>query len=123
MARKLGAAEVIDVLADLFITRGVPAHVRSDNGPEFVAKAVRGWIGGVGARAPFIEPGGPWETDEVEKAFSASGAIFVLRAGDRVAKSGARRCKPRRAAYDGRSSLAAPVRTRPRLGFCAVQPR
>jgi putative transposase len=65
-ARKLSAAEVIDVLADLFITRGVPAHVRSDNGPEFVAKAVRGWIGGVGARAAFIEPGSPWENGYVE---------------------------------------------------------
>ena len=47
VARKLGAADVIDVLADLFIARGVPAHIRSDNGPEFAAKAVRGWIAGV----------------------------------------------------------------------------
>ncbi len=66
VARKLGAADVIDALADLFIARGVPAHVRSDNGPEFVAKAVRGWIGGVGARAAFIEPGSPWENGYVE---------------------------------------------------------
>ena len=51
VARKLGAADVIDVLADLFIARGVPAHIRSDNGPEFAAKAVRGWIGGIGAKA------------------------------------------------------------------------
>ena len=66
VARKLGSADVVDVLADLFITRGVPAHVRSDNGPELVAKAVRGWIGGVGARAAFIEPGSPWENGYVE---------------------------------------------------------
>ena len=66
VARKLGAADVVDVLADLFIARGVPAHIRSDNGPEFVAKAVRGWIGGVGAKAAFIEPGSPWETGYVE---------------------------------------------------------
>ncbi len=42
VARKLGSADVVDVLADLFIARGVPAHVRSDSGPEFVAAAVRG---------------------------------------------------------------------------------
>lgn len=66
VARKLGSADVIDVLADLFIARGAPAHVRSDNGPELVAKAVRGWIGGVGARAVFIEPGSPWENGYVE---------------------------------------------------------
>jgi putative transposase len=50
VARQLGSAEVIDILADLFIARGVPAHIRSDNGPEFVAKAVQGWIIGVGAQ-------------------------------------------------------------------------
>ena len=66
MARKLGAADVIDVLADLFIARGVPAHIRSDNGPEFAAKAVRGWIAGVGARTAFIAPGSPWENGYVE---------------------------------------------------------
>jgi transposase InsO family protein len=41
--------------------RGVPGHVRSDNGPEFIAKAVREWIAAVGARTAFIEPGSPWE--------------------------------------------------------------
>ena len=48
--RKLNSTDVIDVLSDLFIMRGVPGHVRSDNGPEFVAKAVRDWIGAVGAK-------------------------------------------------------------------------
>jgi putative transposase len=66
VARKLGSAEVIDVLADLFIARGVPAHIRSDNGPEFVATAVRGWITGIGARTAYIEPGSPWENGYVE---------------------------------------------------------
>jgi transposase InsO family protein len=42
VARKLGAADVIDVLADLFTVRGTPAHIRSDNGPEFAATAVKG---------------------------------------------------------------------------------
>ena len=59
--RSLKSADVIDVLSDLFILRGVPGHVRSDNGPEFVAKAVQEWIGAVGAKTTYIMPGSPWE--------------------------------------------------------------
>src|SRR5256886_12878514 len=61
VARKLKAIDVIDVLSDLFILRGVPAHIRSDNGPEFVAKAVQEWIAAVGAKTAYIERGSPWE--------------------------------------------------------------
>ncbi|QGZ35206.1 IS3 family transposase [Brucella anthropi] len=64
--RKLNSTDVIDVLSDLFILRGVPGHVRSDNGPEFIAKAVRDWIVAVGARTAFIEPGSPWENGYCE---------------------------------------------------------
>src|SRR3712207_3053956 len=64
--RRLGSADVIDVLSDLFILRGVPGHVRSDNGPEFVAKAVRAWIAAVGAETAYIAPGSPWENGFVE---------------------------------------------------------
>ncbi len=63
---------MIDVLSDLFILRGVPAHLRSDQGPEFAAGAVQGWITAVGAEAAYIAPGSPWETDEVEKPLSAA---------------------------------------------------
>ena len=66
VARKLKATDVIDVLSDLFILRGVPEHVRSDNGPEFVAKAVQAWITAVGARTAYIAPGSPWENGFVE---------------------------------------------------------
>ncbi|MCJ2066470.1 IS3 family transposase, partial [Methylobacterium sp. J-088] len=66
VARKLKAIDVIDVLSDLFILRGVPGHIRSDNGPEFVAKAVQGWITGVGAKTAYITPGSPWENGYVE---------------------------------------------------------
>ncbi len=66
VGRKLKAADVIDVLSDLFILRGVPDHVRSDNGPEFVAKAVQGWITSVGAQTAYIAPGSPWENGFVE---------------------------------------------------------
>jgi len=64
--RKLNSTDVIDVLSDLFILRGVPGHVRSDNGPEFIAKAVREWIAAVGAKTAFIEPGSPWENGYCE---------------------------------------------------------
>src|ERR671913_1165508 len=64
--RRLGSADVIDVLSDLFILRGVPGHVRSDNGPEFVAKAVQAWIAAVGARTAYIAPGSPWENGFIE---------------------------------------------------------
>lgn len=60
------ASSDIDVLADLFITRGAPGYIRSDNGPKFVAVAVKGWIGGVGAKTAYIEPGSPWENGCVE---------------------------------------------------------
>jgi putative transposase len=61
VARKLKAIDVIDVLSDLFIMRGVPAHTRSDNGPEFVAQAMQEWIAVVGAKTAYIERGSPWE--------------------------------------------------------------
>jgi transposase InsO family protein len=66
VGRKLSSVDVIDVLTDLFILRGPPAYVRSDNGPEFVAEAVRRWIDAVGAQTAFIEPGSPWENGYVE---------------------------------------------------------
>jgi putative transposase len=64
--RKLNSTAVIDVLSDLFILRGVPAYVRSDNGPEFVAKAVQDWIKAVGAKTAYITPGSPWENGFIE---------------------------------------------------------
>jgi putative transposase len=79
VARKLNSADVVDVLADLFMTRGTPAFIRSDNGPELVATAVRGWINGVGARTAFIEPGSPWENGYME-SFNGKSATSCWRA-------------------------------------------
>ena len=59
--RKLRSTDVIDVLSDLFILRGIPGYIRSDNGPEFVARAVRAWTAAVGAKTAYIEPGSPWQ--------------------------------------------------------------
>ncbi|MEM8643619.1 MAG: IS3 family transposase [Pseudomonadota bacterium] len=61
VARRLNSQSVLAVLADLMVQRGVPDHIRSDNGPEFAAQAVRDWIAKVGAKTLFIEPGSPWE--------------------------------------------------------------
>ncbi len=65
--RKLKAVDVIDVLSDLFILRGIPTHIRSDNGPEFIAKALREWITLVGAKTAYIMPGSPWENGYCER--------------------------------------------------------
>ncbi len=58
--------DVIDALTDLFLLRGPPQFIRSDNGPEFVAQPVRQWITAVGAETAFIEPGSPWENGYCE---------------------------------------------------------
>ena len=67
VGRRIRSTEVIVALADLMATRGVPEHIRSDNGPEFTAKAVRAWLDqGFGAKTLYIEPGSPWENGYVE---------------------------------------------------------
>jgi putative transposase len=66
VSRRLKSIDVIDALSDLFILRGIPGHIRSDNGPEFVAKAVQDWIAAVGARTAYIAPGSPWENGFIE---------------------------------------------------------
>ena len=66
VARRLGSDEVIDVLADVRVTRGIPDHVRSDNGPEFIALRLRQWLADVGAQTLYIEPGSPWENGYCE---------------------------------------------------------
>jgi transposase InsO family protein len=64
--RRLNSTDVIDVLSDLFLLRGVPEHIRSDNGPEFIAEVVQKWIAAVGAKTAYITPGSPWENGYVE---------------------------------------------------------
>jgi putative transposase len=97
IGRRLNSSDVIDVLSALFILRGVPTHIRSDNGPEFIAKAVRNWISAVGARAAYIEPGSPWENGYCE-SFNArlrdellNGEIFYSLKEARIVIEGWRR--------------------------------
>ena len=61
VARRLRSYEVIEALADVMLRRGVPENIRSDNGPEFVAKELRKWLASVGTGTLYIEPGSPWE--------------------------------------------------------------
>ena len=64
--RKISSQDVIDELFNLFVFRGIPEHIRSDNGPEFTAKAVRRWLNRLGVKTLFIEPGSPWENGYIE---------------------------------------------------------
>jgi len=59
--RKLNSQSVLECIADLFVVHGPPDHIRSDNGAEFTAIAVREWLGRIGVKTLFIEPGSPWE--------------------------------------------------------------
>lgn len=65
-SRSSGAVEVIECLEWLFMTRGVPQYIRSDNGPEFIAQAVREWLKREGCKTIYIEPGSPWENPYIE---------------------------------------------------------
>ena len=64
--RHITSRDVIDVLFELFIFRGIPEHIRSDNGPEFTSKDVRKWLSRLGVKTLFIEPGSPWENGYIE---------------------------------------------------------
>ena len=64
--RKLSSHDVIATLTELFVRHGPPEHIRSDNGPELCAKAVRGWLKRLQVKTLFIEPGSPWENGYVE---------------------------------------------------------
>ena len=66
IAPSIPARAVVEVLEWLFLTRGVPKHLRSDNGPEFLAEAVCEWLEKSGCQTIFITPGSPWENGYVE---------------------------------------------------------
>ena len=70
VARSITAETVVDVLTNLFLTRGVPGHIRSDNGPEFIAKAIGRHAERTGLEMLYIEPGSPWENGYAESFFS-----------------------------------------------------
>jgi len=69
-ARSITAEDVLDVVAELFVVRGVPGHLRSDNGPEFIAQALRRWLAWTEAKTLYIAPGAPWENGYAESFHS-----------------------------------------------------
>ncbi len=66
VARRIKSQDVLDQLYELFLCRGTPEHIRSDNGAEFTANAVRNWLKDLGVITLYIEPGSPWENGYVE---------------------------------------------------------
>jgi len=66
VARRITAQDVIYQLGELFLERGIPEHIRSDNGPEFTARAIRQWLRDLGVKTLYIEPGSPWENGYIE---------------------------------------------------------
>ena len=64
--KRIPSQDVIDQLFQLITFRGIPEHIRSDNGPEFTAKAIRRWLSRVGVKTLFIEPASPWENGYIE---------------------------------------------------------
>ena len=76
--RSITAEDVVETLASLFSQRGEPAFIRSDNGPEFIAKAIKRWLEVSGVRTLYIEPGSPWE--------NAYSETFISRFSDELLK-------------------------------------
>jgi transposase InsO family protein len=66
VARSMKASDVLDVLSELMLVRGVPGHIRSDNGPEFIARAIRTFLAQAGVNTLYIEPGAPWQNGFAE---------------------------------------------------------
>ena len=65
-SRRITAQDVIYQLGELFLERGIPEHIRSNNGPEFTARAIRQWLRDLGVKTLYIEPGSPWENGYIE---------------------------------------------------------
>jgi putative transposase len=66
VARRINSLGVIETLADVMLTRGIPEHIRSDNGAEMTSKIIRSWLAKLGAKTLYIEPGSPWENGYCE---------------------------------------------------------
>jgi putative transposase len=70
VARRLNSLKAIDTLADVMLGRGIPEHLRSDNGPEFMARELHNWLAKAGTRTLYIERGNPWENGYYCESFN-----------------------------------------------------
>ena len=103
VTRKLNSIDVIDALTDLFIVYGVPSYIRSDNGPECAAEAVRKRIAAVGAKTASIQPGSPWKNGDIE-SFNArlwdgllnAKIFYSLREAQIIVENWRRHCNTKR---------------------------
>ena len=77
----MGNSEVIETLSEVMLWRGIPEHIRSDNGPEFLARDLRQWLGNLGTGTLYIEPGSPWENGYCESFSVASRPVDLARSG------------------------------------------
>jgi putative transposase len=64
--RRIKSLNVIETLANVMLTKGIPENIRSDNGAEMTSKVIRGWLAGLGSKPLYIEPGSPWENGYCE---------------------------------------------------------
>jgi transposase InsO family protein len=78
--RSFKASDVLDVLSELMLIRGTPEHIRSDNGPEFIAQAIREFLAQTGVQTLYIEPGSPWQKDHASQCTSWVGFGRILAA-------------------------------------------
>ena len=129
VARRLKSEDVLYRLSTLFVERGTPDYIRSDNGPEFTAKAVRKWLGKVGVKTLFIEPGSPWENGYNE-SFNGklrdellNGEIFTtLKKAQYLIESWRREYNTFRPHISLGYRPPAPEATLPREGGCRLEP-
>ena len=77
VARRIRSPAVLLILTDLFLSRGIPAHIRSDNGPEFIASTLQRWLKTLQVEPLYIEPGSPWENGSVESFNGKMRAQFL----------------------------------------------
>jgi len=77
VARRLGSQAVILLWAELVLHHGIPPHIRSDNGPEFIARKLRGWLKALQVEPLSIEPGSPWENGDIESFNGKMRAQFL----------------------------------------------
>ena len=107
VARRINSFGVLETMADVMLMRGVPEHIRSDNGAEMTAKVVRNWLTRVGAKTLYIEPGSPWENGYCE-SFNGNSAMSCS-----TAKSSTASRKHRSSSSNGASTTTRSDRTQP----------
>jgi transposase InsO family protein len=112
VARRLDSNHVIEVLADLCVVRGVPEHIRSDQGPEFIATAVKDWIAAVGAKTAYIEQSSPLQGHRRGHDPCGTGSTVLLSMGERLLRGLQQQAPGRLAALLPTSTARSSIRWR-----------